>query len=243
VLGGNRSVERRVSGPRGLPTLRWFAALHVHAIPLLWHRSTHVTGFTVREARDEDIEEMTALWATLAPARQLAPVLSAERLRAWLDRSPGLAIHDYLVATRADGRIAGYVGIWEQSTFKQLRVLDYSRRLAMARHAMNAVAPLTGTPRLPARGGTLRSLTAVHLCAPDDPAVLRALLLHAYARHRASGQLFFTLALDRLDPRSVALRGLCAQPTLVNAYATTPAGRWDGAPLDRRPLHFESALV
>jgi hypothetical protein len=86
-------------------------------------------------------------------------------------------------------------------------------------------------------------LAAVHLCAPDEPAVLRALLLRAYARHRASGHLFFTLALDRRDPRSAALRGLLAQPTLVNAYVTTPAGRWTGAPLDGRPLYFESALV
>jgi GNAT superfamily N-acetyltransferase len=243
VLGGDRSVERRAFGPRGLPALHRLAALHVHAIPLLWPRSVNVTGLTVREGRDEDIEEMGALWQTLAPARQLAPVMDAERLRAWLDRAPGLAIHHYLVACRASGRIAGFVGIWDQSSFKQLRVLAYSRRLAMARRAMNVVASVSRAPRLPATGETLRSLAAVHLCAPDDPAVLRALLLQAYARHRTQGQLFFTLALDRRDPRSAALRGLLAQPTLVNAYVTTPAGCWTGERLDRRPLHFESALV
>jgi hypothetical protein len=84
----------------------------------------------------------------------------------------------------------------------------------------------------------------LHCCAPgDEPEVLRALLLHAYAARRGAGYLFLTLALDRRDPVRVALRGLFAQPTVVGAYATTPAGKWTGAPLDDRPLHFESALV
>jgi hypothetical protein len=109
---------------------------------------------------------------------------------------------------------------------------------------VNAVAALTGRPRLPDAGGALPSLAAVHLCVPaDEPAVLRALLLHAYAEGRGSGHLFFTVALDRRDPLTRALAGLFAQPTAVRAYATTPAGAWTGARLDARPLHFESALV
>jgi hypothetical protein len=244
VLGGNRSMERRAAGPRGLPMLTRFATLHVHAIPLLWPRPTSVAGLTVRPARDEDVDEMGALWARLAPARQLAPVLDAERLRAWLRDAPGLSIDDYLVARRAGGRIAGFVALWDQRAIKQLRVLGYSLRLALARGALNALAPLAGTPRLPRAGGVLPSLAALHLCVPSsEPAVLRALLLHGYAAHRTSGHLFLTLALDRRDPLRSALRGLLAQPTVVDAYATTPAGRWTGAPLDARPLHFESALV
>lgn len=244
VLVGNRAMERRTAGPRGLPVLTPFATLHVHAIPFLWPRPSGVSGLRVGPARADDLDEMGALWARLAPARQLAPVLDAERLAAWLRRAPGLAVHNYLVARRPGGRIAGFVALWDQRAFKQLRVLAYSPRLAAARGAVNAAAALAGTPRLPGAGGVLPSLAAVHLCVPnDEPAVLRALLLHAYAERRGSGYLFFTVALDRRDPLARALGGLFAQPTAVRAYATTPAGAWTGAPLDRRPLHFESALV
>jgi predicted N-acetyltransferase YhbS len=244
VLGGNRAMERRADGPRGLPTLVPFATLHVHAVPFLWPRATTVHGITVRRARDEDLAEMGDVWARVAPGRQLAPVMDAERLSAWIRRAPGLAVHDYLVACRGDGRIAGFLALWDQRAFKQLRVLGYSPRLAAARHAVNVAARLAGRPLLPTAGGTLPSLAALHLCVPgSEPAVLRALLLHAYAEHRASGHLFLTLALDRRDPLACALGGLLAQPTVVRAYATTPAGRWTGAPLDGRPLHFESALV
>ena len=244
VLGGNRAMERRVAGPRGLPELTRFATLDVHAIPLLWPRAEKVPGLRVDTAREDDLDEMGALWARVAPERQLAPVLGPARLRAWIADAPGLSIEDYLVARRADGRIAGFVALWDQYYIKQLRVLGYSARLRMVRRALNALAPLAGTPRLPAVGNVLPSLGALHCCVPgEEPSVLRALLLRAYAVRRGSGYLFMTLALDQRDPLRVALRGLLAQPTVVGAYATTPAGRWTGPALDGRPLHFESALV
>jgi hypothetical protein len=244
VLGGNRAMERRAAGPRGLPTLTRFATLDVHAIPLLWPRETQVAGLRVDVARESDLDEMGALWNRVAPGRQLAPVLGAARLRAWIAAAPGLAVEDYLVARRSDGRIAGFLALWDQYFIKQLRVLGYSARLAAVRAALNGLAPLTRTPRLPAAGAVLPSLAVLHCCVErDEPEVLRALLLHAYAVRRGAGYLFLTLALDRRDPLRTALRGLLAQPTAVGAYATTPAGRWTGAPLDGRPLHFESALV
>jgi ribosomal protein S18 acetylase RimI-like enzyme len=244
VLGGNRAMERRAVGPRGLPALTRFATLDVHAVPLLWPRPHARAGVRVRAARAEDLDEMGALWSRVAPARQLAPVLDAARLRAWIASAPGIAVDDYLVAQRADGRIVGFLALWDQHLVKQLRVLSYSARLAAVRAALNAVAPIARTPKLPAAGAVLPSLAVVHCCVPGDaPGVLRALLLHAYAARRGAGYLFLTLALDRRDPLRVALRGLLPQPTTVGAYATTPAGRYTGASLDGRPLHFESALV
>jgi ribosomal protein S18 acetylase RimI-like enzyme len=244
VLGGNRSMERRAPGPRGLPTLTKFATLDVHAIPLLWPRPHTIDGIRVRAARSGDLEEMGAIWNRVAPARQLAPVLDAASLRTWIAGAPGLAIDDYLVAQRPDGRIAGFLALWDQYLIKQLRVLSYSGRLAAVRAALNALSPIARTPKLPAAGAVLPSLAIVHCCVPADaPDVLRALLLQGYAARRGAGHLFLTLALDRSDPLRAALRGLLSQPTTVGAYATTPAGRWTGAPLDARPLHFESALV
>jgi hypothetical protein len=244
ILEGNRAMERRAVGPRGLPHLTRFATLEVHAIPFLWPRAQSVCGITVCAARREDLDEMGALWHVVASGRQFAPALDAARLAAFIDAAPGLAIEDYLVARRGDGRIVGFVALWDQRLLKQLRVLGYSRRLSVARTALNGISRVAGTARLPDAGSVLPSLAALHLCVPDTaPEVLRALLLHAHAVHRGTGRLFLTLALDRRDPLRVALRGLFAQPTCVGAYATTPGGRWRGRRLDGRPLYFESALV
>ena len=242
VLAGNTRMERRARGPRGAPVLSRFATLSVLAIPLLWDRRERVAGVVVRGARERDLEEMAALWARQAPTRQFAPVLDADALAAWIAGAPGLDVGDYVVATDEAGRIVGFVGVWDQSSFKQMRVVGYSPRLALVRRAFNAAAPLVGAPALPEPGGALPALATVHLCA-GEPRVLRALLLESYRRYRGGPFAFLTVGLDVRDPLLPATRGLLAQPTMVHAYVSSGRGTADPAPLRALPLHHESALV
>lgn len=253
VLAGNARMERRARGPRGLPTLTRFATLRAHAVGLLWRRPPPTApDLAVSRAELRDLEEMAALWARVAPGRQFAPVLDAAGLARWIAAAPGLDLSCYFIARRGDGRLAGFFALWDQSVLKQLRVLRYAPRAAAFRVAFNVAAPLVGAPRLPPPGATLRYLTAVHVCVPaEEPAVLRALLIHAYNETRGprgggaggGGYAFFTVGLDERDPLSAALAGLLAQATRIGAYVTTPAGRYTGPSLDDRPLHYEIALV
>src|SRR5207247_458451 len=212
-----------------------------HAVPLLWRRRQR-PELDVATGDLRDLGEMAALWRRLSPARNFAPVYTPDSLAGWIQAAPGLALDCYRLARRRDGRLAGFLGLWDQAAFKQLRVLRYSRRARAVRSLCNGGAPLCGAASLPVAGSPLRYVTAVHVCA-EDPVVLRALLLHAYDALRGRGYAFFTIGLDTRDPLAEALTGLLAQPTDVHAYVTTPAGRYAGAPLDRRPLHYEIALV
>jgi hypothetical protein len=134
------------------------------------------------------------------------------------------------------------MGVWDQREFKQMRVSSYSRRLTIARHAINLVAPLAGSARLPGLGSVLPALATVHVCA-RDAIVLRALLLEAYRRYRGPHYAFITVGLDARDPLLVATTGLMAQPTRVDAYVTTPRGSADPSRFAGRLLHYETALV
>src|SRR4051794_15814967 len=62
ILEGNRSMERRTIGPRGLPRMTRFATLEAHAVPFLLPRAEGVRGITVEVARHDDLDEMSALW-------------------------------------------------------------------------------------------------------------------------------------------------------------------------------------
>lgn len=242
VLAGNTAMERRARGPRGSAVLGRFATLAVHAIPLLWERREEIAGVRVRAATIDDLDAMAEAWRRRASSRQFADVWDADSLAAWIRRAPALSVEDYLIAFDRVGRVTGFLGIWDQHAFKQMRVVSYSPRLALARRAINLVTPLVGAVRLPEPGAELPALAAVHVCAVS-PTTLRALLLAAYRRHRGGRQAFVTIGLDERDPLCTALRGLWSQPTRVNAYVSSGAGTADPATYAGRLLHHETALV
>ncbi len=246
ILAGNRSMERRLSGPRGLPNLHRFATIRSHSVSLLWRRRPPpvVDGGRVERGQIEDIEEMAALWQQVAPHRQFAAVHDATSLAAWIEAAPGLDPSCYWLARTAGGSLAGFVGLWDQESFKQLTVTSYSPKLAVVRSMFNAAAPLVGATRLPPAGGAIRHLSAVHVCVPGStPGVLRSLLVHAYNELRGDGYSFLTIGLDVRDPLTEALSGLLAQPTDIWACMATLGGPYRGPDIADRPVHHEIALV
>jgi hypothetical protein len=244
VLAGNAPMERRSEGPRGLPVFTRFATIRSHAIPFVWARPLPTGGPRVSVAREQDIPEMADLWARVAPDRQFAPIHDAGSLATWIDSAPGLGIGSFWVARDQQGRIAGFLGAWDQRSFKQVRVTEFPRRLAMLRAGLNVLTPVTRATPIPDVGDELRWLTAVNVCVPANaPGVLRALVLGVYGAMRTSAYSCLNVGLDVRDPLSVALEGLMAQPTDIHAYITTPAGAYTGPSLRTLPLHHEIALM
>ncbi|HEY7236690.1 MAG TPA: hypothetical protein VH539_21200 [Gemmatimonadaceae bacterium] len=244
ILGGNRAMERRTVGRAGVPAFRRFATLRAFSIPLLLPRAHTEIALGVSAATLSDIDEMAALWQSVARARQFAPLFTAESLLAWIEGAPGLDISDYRLARDRAGRLVGFLAWWDQARFKQLHVERYSTRMRAVRAVLNAAARLTGSVPLPEAGHALRYCTALHVCVPGrSPEVLEALVRRSYPELRASRYACATIGLDARDPLCRGLDGLFAQPTDVNAYVCTAGGDYAGPPLGARPLHYEIALV
>jgi hypothetical protein len=246
ILAGNRSMQARLTGPRGLPNLHPFATVRAHSISLLWRRRTVPLddGGWIEPAGPDDIEEMAALWQRVAPERHFATVHDGQSLAAWIEAAPGLDISDYRLARRRNGDLAGFVALWDQEVFKQTTITTYSRRLAGVRRLFNAAAPIVGAARLPPPGRVLRYLSAVNVCVPaSTPDVLRSLLVHTYNERRGAGYSFITLGLDINDPLTAGMSGLLAQPTDSWACVATASGPYLGPDLAGRPVHHEIALV
>lgn len=244
VLAGNRAMERRMPGPRGLPRLHRVGIFRTHTLPILWRRRGPGAGVTIAAGSASDVEEMAGLWSRVAPGRQLSHVLDGAGLASWVDGAPSLDLSRYRLARRPDGRLAGFLAVWDQSAFKRLRVTGYSRKLSAVRTAFNALAPALGSTRLPPTGGALRNLTAMHVCVPpEEPEVLRALVLDAYDAARGQGFSFLNVGLDAADPLGVAMKGLLAQTLDIWICVASLADRPNARDFDGRPFHHEIALV
>lgn len=245
VLAGNRSMERRLSGPRGIPQFRRLATIRTFSVPILWRRrEANTEKLSVAPAAWSDLDEMAALWREVAPRRQLAPALSASSMADWIHNAPGLDISSYRLARSTDGRLLGFFAVWDQRAFKQLNVVGYSRRMKVARSVFNLLAPAVGSERLPSPGSPLNCVSIAHICVPAEaPEVLRALVVSAHNKLRGSGFSFINLGLDTRDPLRAGVDGLFAQPTDVNAYVMTTRRGVVPELLDERPMHCEIALV
>lgn len=253
VLAGNGAMDRRLDGPRGLPCFTRVATIRSHSISILWKRGASKLPWSrdwqrskntkIRRAEWGDIGEMADLWRTAGSNRQFSPVHDAESLAKWIREAPGLDISSYRLARNRNGRLLGFLGLWDQREFKQLSVVSYSRRMAAARCVFNRLAPLVGAECLPSEGSPLNLVTASNVCVPADRAdVLRALVIAGHNELRHQGYSLLNIGLDTTDPLNAALRGLMAQPTDVNAYVTTGRGKaWDRSL--RGTLHYEIALV
>ena len=172
------------------------------------------------------------------PDRQLFPVVEKREL---LDgaRYRGLRAEDLVIAQR-DGDIAGVLGSWDQSGFKQEILADPGTRLRRLRPVYDLLARAIGARRLPRPGEPVRTAFGSLRCtADDDPDVLDALLSGARARARQQGQAFLLVAFDAREPLARAL----GRPLAVSYESDVFLGAFpeDGLSLrlDDRPVHIE----
>lgn len=245
VLAGNRSMERRLAGPRGLARFEKLATIRTHSITVLWKRRVRPpAGVNIARARWSDLDEMLTLWNSVAPERQLSPVLDTTSMAKMIASAPGLHISSYMLARGSNGKLLGFFALWDQSQVKQMYVESYSRRMAIVRNCFNALSPLVGSEPMPATGEPLRHRTVYNVCVSADRAeVLRALLITAHNELRGARCSFFNIGLDTRDPLTEATRGLLAQPTDVNAFIASVGKPVEMEALKGLPLHYEIALA
>lgn len=242
VLAGNRSMEARVAGPRGLPRLTRCARIETHALLLLRPPRAESDALDVHPADATHLGDMAALWTDVAPRRHFTACLDGAAFAGAVN-APGLGPGAFHLARERSGRLAGFLGVWDQSAVKRWVITRDSARTRLTRAAHNGLARALGAPRLGGPGQPLLGASVFMACVPPErPDVLRALLAAAGRRLRRDGIPLLHLALDARDPLRAALRGTSAVATPFDLYLSSPAGRLAGPLPDGRPCHFEVAL-
>jgi hypothetical protein len=133
----------------------------------------------------------------------------------------------------------GTFAAWDQRPFRRWVVARYPRALGAVRPAVNALARLTGIPRLPPAGEPLDLRIGACLCVADDrPEVLAALLSAAWRRLCAGTLVSVGLhERDPLLPFAAAVRHRALRSRLYAAHWEDGAA--DFAALDDRVPHVE----
>ena len=244
IREGNPDMRGRIPGPRGLPGLRRFGSVGIHAIGThALSRATGPRGMEIRPADPTDLGDMAVLSQRVFPDRQFAPAFDEDCLSRWIRQAPGLELSDHLVARENDA-IVGWLGLWDERVIRRVRVAGYSRGAAIGRALRATRARITGGPRPPRVGDLVGCAVVVHACVPQDrPDVLRALLIRAGEILQAGGCAWLRVAMDPKDRLAGALDRLRTHASWFGAHVTAGTGTYGGPPLDDRPVHIEAALA
>jgi hypothetical protein len=98
---------------------------------------------------------------------QFAPAYTLDDLSGGTGTLPNFSPKDLYVC-KERGEVVGTFGVWDQQSFKQTIVTDYSARMKEVRPFYNGIARLRGHPTLPSVGESIRSVYASFVSSKDD---------------------------------------------------------------------------
>ena len=220
IVESNRDVQALLeAGRAGLPRYQDLGLYLIFAVALgAWRPGRHPRpDVIVSHVEQPELDRAVAFLNECGRRRQFFPVIQRSDFGspAW----KGLEPRHLLAARRPDGRIEGVAACWDQSAYKQTRVVRYRRLLSAARPLANTVLRLAGLPRLPAEGGHVSALNLSLVCIrDDDPRTLAALLNGVHAEYRGRRQ-WLMVGMHEHDPLCRGIRRLTALRYVSRLYA------------------------
>ena len=159
----------------------------------------------VRRATVADSENVRALLDADARERDFGVVFDAPTWARRLSLWPSFGIDSFYLAVDEEGALRGCVAPWESSALNRLVIERLPAAARWTRSAYNALAPLTGKPRIPVDSDShLPDVWLTHIAVVrHDPEVFAVLLDAAYADLAATRR-YATVSLCAFDADPLA---------------------------------------
>ncbi len=176
-LKDNKSPLVFTSGRGGLPP-----ALHLgtnrifNIIPV---RSMRLDKrYKIDKPGDKDIPEIVELYRKYVSRYAIAPVLTEDRFRNYLDTITGLSLDNFLVA-RENGKIRAVTALWDEHPYKSYQVLRLNFSIRVVTGLLNFLSHFMKMPHPVRLNEPLRQLSLVLYAHDDCPEALDTLFRHA----------------------------------------------------------------
>jgi len=191
---------------RHFPTFREVERLCTLALILRTPKPVAQSPYKMRRASDGDLGAIVSFLRIHSAAKQFFPVYEEDDFRE-SSVTLGFRVQDLFLAHHKN-ELVGVIGLWDQSSYKQTVIWEYSGYLRWGRPLYSAGAGLAGAQRLPSPGQPIHFAYASFICVADnDPQIFGVLLRHAYNLAAERRYAFLMVGLAVRDPLlSVARR-------------------------------------
>jgi hypothetical protein len=217
AMKGNKPVESYFDDPaaKRIMQVQLLDSLVIKNIIFSFPKRNN-SGYKVRQATDEDVPEIVQLLRTEYSQRLFGNHVTPDNFLPSLNLR-GLSIHDYFLATSQNGRIVGVSAAWDCSSFRQTRVLKYSKNFwpdLLGYNLLSAFLPMAPFPK---PGDCFKELTVVDYAVEDrNPAIMHALLCEIYRFYRSKNFHYINWGSCGSDPLLKAASGFWHRTTTSN---------------------------
>ena len=240
-----REMIRRRS-PKSLRRMQrlWFYDLggyRTSAISLAAKARSHRYRYDIRRATAGDSSSMQAFFDEEARNKEFYPAYDFSRLAD--PYYTALEIGDFYLAFDK-GTLVGITGIWDQQSFKQIRIAAYNGALRWFRPILNVASQhLTGFS-LPPPGTTL-SCFYLHTIVTqgNSPVIFRDLVERIYAEYRGGSYAYFVCGLFEHDPLSQVIDSLDSRRDIRGRHYQVAAREIGDVLRPDQPMYLEAARI
>lgn len=244
IFHDNQTALRTIATSRaGLPAYHDLGVMHCPGINLRRRKPAMASNCEIIRGRRELLPEIVDCLNRNNARKQFAPVHDVESF-VHCNRWKDFRVSDFYVARR-NNRIIGVVGRWDQSAFKQTRVISYGKRLRWIVPVANAVQSLLGAPAFPEPGQYVPFFYVSFIAVDqEDVGVFRALLREVYNDSVGSSCRYAMVGLHERDPLLTALKDYSLTPFAGRLFCVCFAdGENEYRALDGRIPYVEAATL
>jgi hypothetical protein len=244
IFHDNQTALRTIAATRAdLPAYHDLGVIRCPGINLRRRKPTLTAGCDIARGGRELLPEIVDCLNRNNARKQFAPVHDVESFihgNRWKDFQPS----DFFVALR-NKHVVGVVGRWDQSGFKQTRLISYGKRWRWMVPAANAVQTLLGAPAFPEPGQYVPFFYVSFIAIDqDDAGVFRALLRQVYNDSVGSSFRYAMVGLHERDPLLAAMKDYSLTPFAGRLFCVCFAdGEHMYRTLDARVPYVEAATL
>ncbi len=174
---------------------------------------------------------------------QFAPVYTLDDIAGETNLLPNFFPKDMYVSMD-EGRVVGTLGVWNQQSFKQTVVTNYSALVRKVKPFYNGVAKALGRPTLPEIGESFKFVCASFVSAEDDnPKVFEALINKARSDWSGLGHDYLVVGLSEENKLSSVAHRLAERELRSKVYLVHWPNDMLVLPERLRVIHLEVSTL
>ncbi len=219
IIKGNVASRIFTEGRAGFPPSNYLGDIHFNnSIPLLKKRVDK--RYVIEHPVEEDIVELVDLYTRFYETYKLAPFISEELFRYYLDKIEGIDLENMWVA-REKGKIKAVLCAWDENIYKRMKVMTIPRGMKVA---LSVIRFLSGFMKMPATmrpGDALRQRTLVMMAHDQNIEALKNLVRHVYNIHRGTEYSVLQTHFHEEDPMRQVLKGMFGLKVEIEIHMLT----------------------